>query len=43
MRIARQTDPQRIAELKVKIHNEKYLLTAIGKIAILLSNRMLQD
>lgn len=43
MRIAKQTNPQRIAELKIKIHNEKYLLTAIGEIAILLSDKLLQD
>ena len=43
MRIAKQTDPQRIAELKIKINNEKYLLAAIGEIAILLSGKLLQD
>jgi hypothetical protein len=33
VRIAKKTDPKRIAELKRKIHDEAYLLQAIMKIA----------
>ena len=33
VRIAKKTDPNKLAELKVKIHNEQYLLSAIQKIA----------
>ncbi len=33
VRTAKKTDPQKIAELKVKIHDEEYLLQAIQKIA----------
>lgn len=33
VRIAKKTDPKKIAELKIKIHDEEYLLQAIQKIA----------
>ena len=33
VRTAKKTDPQKIAELKIKIHDEEYLLQAIQKIA----------
>jgi hypothetical protein len=33
VRIAKKTDPRRLAELKRKIHDEKYLAMAISKIA----------
>ncbi|MCX7038915.1 MAG: hypothetical protein NT005_07255 [Spirochaetes bacterium] len=33
VRIAKKTDPKKIAELKRKIHEEEYLLQAIQKIA----------
>jgi hypothetical protein len=33
VRIAKKTDPKKIAELKRKIHDEEYLLSAIQKIA----------
>ena len=33
VRIAKKTDPKKIAELKRKIHDQEYLLQAIQKIA----------
>jgi anti-sigma28 factor (negative regulator of flagellin synthesis) len=33
VRIAKKTDPKKIAELKRKIHDEEYLMQAIQKIA----------
>jgi len=33
VRIAKKTDPKKLAELKVRIHDEVYLLQAIQKIA----------
>jgi hypothetical protein len=33
VRIAKKTDPRRLEELKKKIHDERYLAMAIGKIA----------
>ncbi len=33
VRIAKKTDPKRLAELKRRIHDEEYLLQAIEKIA----------
>jgi len=33
VRTAKKTDPKKIAELKIKIHDEGYLLQAIQKIA----------
>ncbi len=33
IRIAKKTDPKKIAELKRKIHDEEYLMQAIQKIA----------
>jgi hypothetical protein len=33
VRIAKHTDPKKIAELKRKIHDEEYLMQAIQKIA----------
>jgi len=34
VRIAKKTDPKRLAELKRRIHDEEYLLQAIQKIAV---------
>jgi hypothetical protein len=34
VRIAKKTDPKKIAELKKKIHDQAYLAQAIQKIAI---------
>lgn len=33
VRIAKKTDPKKIAELKRKVHDEDYLMQAIQKIA----------
>ena len=33
VRTAKKTDPQKLAELKIKIHDEEYLSQAIQKIA----------
>ncbi len=33
VRTAKKTDPKKLAELKIKIHDEQYLLAAIQKIA----------
>jgi hypothetical protein len=33
VRIAKKTDPKKIAELKRRIHDEEYLMQAIQKIA----------
>jgi anti-sigma28 factor (negative regulator of flagellin synthesis) len=33
VRIAKKTDPKKIAELKRKIHDQEYLMQAIQKIA----------
>ncbi len=33
VRTAKKTDPKKIEELKIKIHDEEYLLQAIQKIA----------
>ena len=33
VRIAKKTDPRRLAELKKKIHDQRYLAMAIDKIA----------
>jgi len=33
VRMRRRTDPKKLAELKVKIHDEDYLMQAIQKIA----------
>lgn len=41
VRIAKQTDPQKLAELKVKIHNEDYLEIAIKRIAVRLTNEII--
>jgi len=40
VRIAKKTDPKKLAELKVKIHDEQYLLQAIQKIAQDLTRKM---
>ena len=34
VRIAKKTDPKRLAELKRRIHDEEYLAQAIQKIAV---------
>ena len=43
MRVAKRTDPRRLAALKVKIHDENYLNRAITKIAIVLTDNLLRD
>ncbi|MDR1931805.1 MAG: hypothetical protein LBQ57_03170 [Spirochaetales bacterium] len=42
VRIARKIDPKRIAELKKKIHDSRYLQTAIMRIAQTLTNELVQ-
>lgn len=42
IRIAKPTDPKKIAELKEKINDESYLSTAIQGIAATLTNEILQ-
>jgi hypothetical protein len=42
VRIARKIDPKRIAELKKKIHDTRYLETAILRIAQTLTNELVQ-
>jgi len=39
-RIAKQTDPVKLEELKVKINDQLYLQIAINRIAIKLSNEI---
>jgi hypothetical protein len=34
VRIAKKTDPERLKELKRKIHDERYLTAAIDRIAL---------
>jgi hypothetical protein len=40
VRVARKIDPKRIAELKKKIHDTKYLDAAIYRIAQTLTNEL---
>jgi hypothetical protein len=42
VRIAKNTDPQRLAELKKKIDDEKYLSHAIQRIANVLTKEILE-
>ena len=42
VRIARKIDPKRIAELKKKIHDQRYLEEAILRIAAALTNELVQ-
>jgi hypothetical protein len=42
VRIARKIDPKRIAELKKKIHDSRYLETAIHRMAQTLTNELMQ-
>ena len=41
IRIAKKTDPKKLAELKKKIHDEVYLTTAIQRIASSLTEKLL--
>jgi hypothetical protein len=41
IRVAKPTDPKKLAELKVKIHDKKYLDTAINRIANTLSKEII--
>ncbi len=41
IRIAKQTDPKRLADLKKKIKNDGYISLAIDRIAITLTNEIL--
>jgi hypothetical protein len=43
VRIAKNTDPRRLRELKRKIHDEAYLALAIAKIAQDLTQNMLKE
>jgi len=42
IRIAKKTDPIRIAELKQKIHDQAYLSQAISRIALVITRELLQ-
>ena len=41
IRVAKPTDPKKIAELKEKIHDKKYLQVAINRIANTLSKEII--
>ncbi len=41
VRIAKQTDPVKLEELKVKINDQRYIQIAIDRIAIKLSNEII--
>lgn len=42
IRIAKPTDPRKIADLKVKIHNARYLQSAVSGIANMLTRGLLE-
>ena len=42
IRIAKQTDPRKLAELKIKIHDDDYLTIAIQRLAQSLSKELLE-
>lgn len=42
IRIAKQTDPKRLEELKKKINDKQYLNTAINSLAITITREILQ-
>ena len=42
VRIAKETDPVKLEELREKIHDEKYLALAIQQLAQILSTEMLE-
>ena len=42
VRIAKQSDPKKLAELKKKIHDKTYLDIAIHRIAHTLTNEIIQ-
>jgi len=41
-RVAKPTDPRKLVELKEKIHDSTYLNSAIERIAIIITNKLLQ-
>ena len=43
VRIAKKTDPRKIAELKKKIHNKEYLSLAIDRIAQNLTKSLVNE
>jgi len=43
IRIAKQTDPRKLAELKKKINDKDYLAFAIRKIAQIFTNEIVQQ
>ena len=43
IRIAKQTDPKRLEELKKKINDKRYLETAINSLAITITKEILQN
>jgi len=42
VRIAKQTDPRRLEELKKKINSKRYLNTAINSLAVTITKELLQ-
>jgi len=42
VRVARKIDPRRIAELKKKIHDVKYLDAAVSRLAQTITNELMQ-
>ena len=42
VRVARKIDPRRIAELKKKIHDTRYLDAAVYRLAQTLTNELMQ-
>ena len=42
VRVAKKTNPKKLAELKVKINDTKYLTLAIQRIAQTLTNEIIQ-
>jgi len=42
IRIAKQTDPRRLEELKKKINDKRYLNTAINSLAVTITKEILQ-
>jgi hypothetical protein len=42
VRIAKKTDPERLKELKRKIHDEQYLAAAIDRIALDLTRSLVE-
>ncbi|MDY7028365.1 MAG: hypothetical protein SVR04_08725 [Spirochaetota bacterium] len=43
IRIAKQTDPKRLEELKKKINDQRYLNTAINSLALIITKEILHS